>query len=54
MNALRPADVAPAAEEAPLLSVTGLSKSFGAWIACRDVSFDLWPGEVMGIDTKPI
>jgi putative phosphonate transport system ATP-binding protein len=49
MNALRPADVAPAAEEAPLLSVAGLSKSFGARIACRDVSFDLWPGEVLGV-----
>jgi putative phosphonate transport system ATP-binding protein len=49
MNALRPADVAPAAEEAPLLGVTGLSKSFGARIACHDVSFDLWPGEVLGV-----
>src|SRR5262249_11900494 len=33
----------------PLLSVRGLSKSFGARIACRDVGFDLWPGEVLGI-----
>ena len=49
MNALRPADVAPATEEAPLLSVTGLSKRFGARIACRGVSFDLWPGEVLGV-----
>ncbi len=34
---------------APLLSVVGLSKSYGARIGCRDVAFDLWPGEVLGI-----
>mgnify|MGYP001316457941 CR=1 FL=1 len=33
----------------PLLSVHGLSKSYGAHRACHEVSFDLWPGEVMGI-----
>lgn len=33
----------------PLLSVQGLSKSFGRHVGCLDVSFDLWPGEVMGI-----
>jgi putative phosphonate transport system ATP-binding protein len=49
MNALRLADVTPAAADTPLLSVTGLSKNFGARIACRDVSFDLWPGEVLGV-----
>jgi putative phosphonate transport system ATP-binding protein len=49
MNALRPADVTPATADTPLLSVTGLSKNFGARIACRDVSFDLWPGEVLGV-----
>lgn len=35
--------------EAPLLSVRALDKRFGARIACRDVVFDLWPGEVLGI-----
>lgn len=41
---------APAAVlEQPLLSVTSLTKSYGARIACRDVSFDLWPGEVLAI-----
>ena len=33
----------------PLLKVEGLSKRYGARIGCADVSFDLWPGEVMGI-----
>jgi putative phosphonate transport system ATP-binding protein len=32
-----------------LLHVRGLSKSYGPRIGCADVSFDLWPGEVMGI-----
>ncbi len=34
---------------APLLSTRGLTKRFGGRAACRDVSFDLWPGEVLGI-----
>ncbi len=33
----------------PLLQVQGLAKSYGARIGCADVSFDLWPGEVLGI-----
>lgn len=35
--------------DAPLLSVRGLEKRYGARIGCTDVSFDLFPGEVMGI-----
>jgi len=34
---------------AALLSVRGITKFYGAHIGCADVSFDLWPGEVMGI-----
>jgi putative phosphonate transport system ATP-binding protein len=34
---------------APLLQVEGLTKRYGARIGCADVSFDLWPGEVLGI-----
>ena len=34
---------------APLLSARGLTKRFGARVACQDVDFDLWPGEVLGI-----
>ncbi len=32
-----------------LLSVRGLAKHYGAHIGCTDVTFDLFPGEVMGI-----
>ena len=39
----------PDLDQTPLLSVEALTKSFGRQIACRDVSFDLWPGEVLGI-----
>jgi putative phosphonate transport system ATP-binding protein len=35
--------------EAPLLSVRGLEKRYGARIGCAGVSFDLFPGEVLGI-----
>ena len=42
----KPASAAPAR---PLLRVAGLGKSYGARIGCAGVSFDLWPGEVMGI-----
>jgi len=33
----------------PLLSVQDLGKSYGPHMGCTDVSFDLWPGEVLGI-----
>ncbi|MGR3376982.1 phosphonate C-P lyase system protein PhnK [Salipiger abyssi] len=33
----------------PLLQVKGVTKRYGARLGCGDVSFDLWPGEVMGI-----
>lgn len=33
----------------PLLRVEGITKTYGARTGCADVSFDLWPGEVMGI-----
>jgi putative phosphonate transport system ATP-binding protein len=49
VSALSLADVAPSADETPLLGVSGLGKSFGARVACRDVSFALWPGEVLGV-----
>jgi putative phosphonate transport system ATP-binding protein len=35
--------------ETPLLEVRDLAKRYGDWTGCRDVSFDLWPGEVLGI-----
>ena len=33
----------------PLLSVEGINKRFGSTLACDDISFDLWPGEILGI-----
>ena len=33
----------------PLLRVAHLSKSYGPRIGCSDVSFDLWPGEVLAV-----
>lgn len=33
----------------PLLQVANVSKQYGTQLGCRDVSFTLWPGEVMGI-----
>ncbi|HTH97952.1 MAG TPA: phosphonate C-P lyase system protein PhnK [Stellaceae bacterium] len=38
-----------ALEDTPLLSVRGLSYHYGRQLGCRDVSFDLYPGEVLGI-----
>ena len=35
--------------EAALLSVRALGKRFGGRVACRDIAFELWPGEVLGI-----
>ncbi|MCK5502546.1 MAG: ATP-binding cassette domain-containing protein, partial [Tritonibacter mobilis] len=33
----------------PLLKVNNIKKMYGHRIGCTDVSFDLYPGEVMGI-----
>ncbi|MBC7140596.1 MAG: phosphonate C-P lyase system protein PhnK [Rhodobacteraceae bacterium] len=38
-----------ASADAPLLSVQDLTKRYGRRIGCERVSFDLWPGEVLGI-----
>jgi putative phosphonate transport system ATP-binding protein len=37
------------ADELPLLSVRSITKRYGARIGCADVSFDVWPGEVLAI-----
>ncbi|RJL06183.1 phosphonate C-P lyase system protein PhnK [Paracoccus aestuarii] len=34
---------------APILSVRGVERRYGARIGCTGVGFDLWPGEVLGI-----
>ncbi|HVJ53414.1 MAG TPA: phosphonate C-P lyase system protein PhnK [Aliidongia sp.] len=36
-------------DDPPLLSARGVAVAYGERIGCRDVSFDLWPGEVLGI-----
>jgi putative phosphonate transport system ATP-binding protein len=33
----------------PLLKVTALSKFYGSRIGCENVSFELWPGEVLAV-----
>lgn len=33
----------------PLLKARGLTKRYGQMAACRDVTFDLWPGEALAI-----
>ena len=35
--------------EVPLLSVRSLGRDYGTRIGCRDVTFDLWSGEIIGI-----
>jgi len=35
--------------ESPLLRTRGLTRHYGARVGCRDVSFDLYPGEVLGV-----
>jgi putative phosphonate transport system ATP-binding protein len=36
-------------EGSPLLKAIELTKYFGDRVGCRNVTFDLWPGEVLGI-----
>lgn len=36
-------------QEEPLLVAESVSRFYGNRIGCRDVSFSLWPGEVLGI-----
>jgi putative phosphonate transport system ATP-binding protein len=46
---LAAASVAVAAELAPILQVISVTRLYGDRVGCADVSFDLWPGEVLGI-----
>jgi putative phosphonate transport system ATP-binding protein len=47
INVVEPSATQP--EELPLLRVRNVSKVYGKIFGCSDVSFDLWPGEVMGV-----
>jgi putative phosphonate transport system ATP-binding protein len=50
MNAVhRIEDQVAADRTQPLLKVNGLTKLYGAEKGCQDVSFELYPGEVLGI-----
>ncbi|WP_417415180.1 phosphonate C-P lyase system protein PhnK [Hoeflea sp.] len=44
-----PAGKLASAPSQPLLSVDNLTRVYGKRIGCADVSFDLWPGEVLAI-----
>jgi putative phosphonate transport system ATP-binding protein len=35
--------------DAPLLEVAGLARHYGPHVGCRDVTFRMWPGEVLGV-----
>lgn len=37
------------AADTPLLQVSGMKKRFGRRAVCDDISFDLWPGEVLAV-----
>ncbi len=36
-------------EPEPLLTVSAVTKLYGERIGCKGVSFQLWPGEILGI-----
>ncbi|MDO9441225.1 MAG: phosphonate C-P lyase system protein PhnK [Beijerinckiaceae bacterium] len=38
-----------AAPPAPILQVENVARYYGERVGCRDVAFDLWPGEVLGV-----
>lgn len=44
-----PVDGHAPADKQPLLRVDNLTRVYGKRIGCADVSFDLWPGEVLAI-----
>ncbi len=37
------------ADDLPLLTVSGVTHRYGSRTGCLDVSFDLWPGEVLAV-----
>lgn len=49
MGAMEREILTESAAQMPLLSVRDLNKNYGARIGCAKVSFDLYPGEVLGI-----
>lgn len=41
--------VSEAQVDAPILVADGVTRLYGTRVGCADVSFELWPGEVLGI-----
>ena len=39
----------PGVESGPLLRASGITRFYGDRVGCRDISFELWPGEVLAI-----
>jgi len=39
----------PGAKGGPLLRASGITKFYGDRVGCRDIGFELWPGEVLAI-----
>ncbi|WP_122239951.1 ATP-binding cassette domain-containing protein, partial [Pseudomonas syringae] len=48
-QSLNPEGARQAQPAQPLLVVRGLTRLYGVQKGCQDVSFDLYPGEVLGI-----
>lgn len=47
--AVTPGAPSPAAEEAPLVELKHIHVAFGQLVALEDVSFSLWPGQLLGL-----
>lgn len=45
----RDSAIIPTQTVQPLLDVSGITKLYQPGKGCQDISFDLWPGEVLGI-----
>ncbi len=49
MTIAQPASSFDADDTAPLLRATDVSRFYGDRVGCAGVTFDLWPGEVLGV-----
>ena len=49
MTIAQPASAFDADDTAPLLRATDVSRFYGDRVGCAGVTFDLWPGEVLGV-----
>jgi putative phosphonate transport system ATP-binding protein len=49
VNHLSSVSPLPLDDDPPLLRVRNLCKTYGGALGCREIEFDLWPGEVLGV-----